>query len=393
MSDNVYIVGAKRTAIGRFLGTLQDTPAPRLGTIAGKAALEHSGMNPEDVEQVIMGNVCSTGLGQNPARQVQIGMGIPTDRSAYLVGMVCGSGLQSVNLGYMTIKSGNADVVVSGGMESMSLAPYYLEKGRTGYKLGHAKMIDSMVADGLWDPYKDMHMGMTGELVAEKYNISREQQDEYAYNSHQKAIAAIESGAFADEITPVLIPQRKGDPIAFKVDEGPRKDTSIEALGKLRAVFKKDGSVTAGNAPGTNDGAAAVVLASEKAVKEKGLKPIAKILATGIGGLDPEWVMMTPVPTVKKLYEQGISKEEIDLWEFNEAFSVQQIAVRQELGIDESIINVNGGAVALGHPIGASGSRILVTLLYALKNRGKKKGIAALCLGGGNGVGIAIELV
>lgn len=393
MSDNVYIVGAKRTAIGRFLGTLQDTPAPRLGTIAGKAALEHSGMNPEDVEQVIMGNVCSTGLGQNPARQVQIGMGIPTDRSAYLVGMVCGSGLQSVNLGYMTIKSGNADVVVSGGMESMSLAPYYLEKGRTGYKLGHAKMIDSMVADGLWDPYKDMHMGMTGELVAEKYNISREQQDEYAYNSHQKAIAAIESGAFADEITPVLIPQRKGDPIAFKVDEGPRKDTTIEALGKLRAVFKKDGSVTAGNAPGTNDGAAAVVLASEKAVKEKGLKPIAKILATGIGGLDPEWVMMTPVPTVKKLYEQGISKEEIDLWEFNEAFSVQQIAVRQELGIDESIINVNGGAVALGHPIGASGSRILVTLLYALKNRGKKKGIAALCLGGGNGVGIAIELV
>jgi len=278
-------------------------------------------------------------------------------------------------------------------MESMSLSPYYLKNGRTGYKLGHAELVDSMISDGLWDPYKDMHMGITGELVAEKYGITREQQDEYANNSHRKAIAAIDSGAFNDEIAPVLIPQRKGDPIEFKVDEGPRRDTSIEALAKLRPAFKKDGTVTAGNAPGTNDGGAAVVLASEKIVKTKGLKPIAKILATGIGGLDPEWVMMTPVPTVKKIYEQGFSRKDFDLWEFNEAFSVQQIAVRQELELNESIINVNGGAVAIGHPIGCSGARILCTLIYALKNRGKKRGVAALCLGGGNGVGMAVELV
>ncbi|HDS30999.1 MAG TPA: acetyl-CoA C-acetyltransferase [Firmicutes bacterium] len=393
MTDTVFIVGAKRTPIGRFLGALQDIPATTLGTIAGKAALEASGLKPEDVEQVIMGNVCSTGLGQNPARQVQIGMGVPSDRNAFLVGMVCGSGLQSANLGYIAIKAGMADAIVAGGMESMSLAPYYLPKARTGYRLGHGELMDSMVYDGLWDPYSNFHMGNTGELVAEKYSISKEEQDEYAYNSHRKAIEAIDAGRFEEEIVPVPIPQRKGDPVLFKVDEGPRRDTTIEALAKLRPVFKKDGTVTAGNAPGTNDGGAAVVLASEKVVKEKGLKPLAKILATGIGGLDPEWVMLTPIPTCQKIFAQGYTKDDFDLYEFNEAFSVQQIAVRRELGIDESKINVNGGAVALGHPIGCSGARILVTLIHALKQRNLKKGVAALCLGGGNGVGMAIELL
>jgi len=393
MTENVYIVGAKRTAIGRFLGALQDVPATQLGIVAGRAALEQSGLQPEDVDQVILGNVCSANLGQNPARQVQIHMGVPSDRNAYLVGMVCASGLQSANLGWMTIRLGMANVIVAGGMESMSQVPYYMPGARTGYRLGHKQAIDGMIYDGLWDSFKDFHMGNTGELVAEKYNISREEQDEWAYNSHRKAIEAIDGGRFEEEIAPVMIPQRKGDPIEFKVDEGPRRDTSVEKLAKLRPAFKKDGTVTAGNAPSTNDGGAAVVLASEEVVKAKGLKPMAKILATGIGGLDPEWVMLTPIPAVKKLYDQGFKKEDFDLWEFNEAFSVQQIAVGRELEIDTNIINVNGGAVALGHPIGCSGARILVTLIHALKQRNLKKGVAALCLGGGNGVAMAIEVM
>jgi len=393
MAENIYIVGAKRTAIGRFLGALQTVPAVKLGVAAGKGAIEQAGLKPEDIEQVIMGNVCSANIGQNPARQAQIGMGVPTDRNAYLVGMVCGSGLQAANLAYMTIKAGMADIIVAGGMESMSLVPYYMPGVRTGYKMGHKQVIDGMVCDGLWDPYKDFHMGNTGELVAEKYNISREAQDEWAYNSHRKALDAIDNGRFEEEIVPVMVPQRKGDPIEFKVDEGPRRDTSIEKLAKLRPAFKKGGTVTAGNSPGTNDAGAALVLASEKAVNEKGLKPIAKVLATGIGGLDPEWVMLTPIPTVKKILAQGYEISDFDLWEFNEAFSVQQIFVSGELGIDTSIINVNGGAVALGHPIGCSGARILVTLIHALKQKDKKRGVAALCLGGGNGVGMAIELV
>ncbi len=393
MPENVYIVGAKRTAVGRYLGGLQTIPATELGIIAGKAALEHSGLKPEDVDQVIMGNVCSANLGQNPARQVQIGIGVPTDRNAYLVGMVCGSGLQAVNLGYTAMKAGMANVILAGGMESMSLVPYYMPGARTGYRMGHKQVVDGMIFDGLWDPYKDMHMGITGELVAEKYDIPREAQDEWAYNSHQKALKAIDEGLFEDEIAPVMVPQRKGDPIEFKVDEGPRRETSIEKLARLRPAFKKDGTVTAGNASSTNDAGAAVVIATEKVVQEKGLKPLAKILATGIGGLDPEWVMLTPIPTLKKIYEQGWERDDFDLFEFNEAFSVQMIAVAGELEIDTAKINVNGGAVALGHPIGCSGARILNTLIYALKNRGLKRGIAALCLGGGNGVGMAIEIV
>jgi acetyl-CoA C-acetyltransferase len=393
MPENVYIVGAKRTAVGRYLGGLQTIPATELGIIAGKAALEQSGLKPEDVDQVIMGNVCTANLGQNPARQVQIGIGVPTDRNAYLVGMVCGSGLQAVNLGYTTMKAGMANVIVAGGLESMSLVPYYMPGARTGYKMGHKQIVDGMIFDGLWDPYKDMHMGITGELVAEKYDISREAQDEWAYNSHQKALKAMDEGMFDDEITPVMVPQRKGDPIEFKLDEGPRRETSIEKLARLRPAFKKDGTVTAGNASSTNDAGAAVVIATEKVVQEKGLKPLAKILATGIGGLDPEWVMLTPIPTLKKIYEQGWERDDFDLFEFNEAFSVQMIALVGELEIDMAKINVNGGAVALGHPIGCSGARILTTLIYALKNRGLKRGIAALCLGGGNGVGMAIEIV
>jgi acetyl-CoA C-acetyltransferase len=393
MEENVYIVGAKRTAVGRFLGALQNIPATELGTVAGRAAVEQSGLHPEDVDQVIMGNVCSANLGQNPARQVQIHMGVPSDRNAFLVGMVCASGLQSVNLGWMTIRLGMADVIVAGGMESMSGVPYYLPGARTGYRLGHKQAVDGMIYDGLWDSFNDFHMGNTGELVAEKYGITREEQDEWAYNSHRKAIEAIDEGRFEQEITPVMIPQRKGDPVEFKVDEGPRRDTSVEALAKLRPAFKKDGTVTAGNAPSTNDGGAALVLASEKVVNEKGLTPMARILATGIGGLDPEWVMLTPIPAVKKIYEQGYEKDDFDLWEFNEAFSVQQIAVSRELEIDTNLVNVNGGAVALGHPIGCSGARILVTLLYALRQRNLKKGVAALCLGGGNGVAMAIEVM
>lgn len=393
MTENVYIVGAKRTAIGRFLGALQDIPATKLGTVAGRAAVEQSGLQPEDIDQVIMGNVCSANLGQNPARQVQLHMGVPSDRNAFLVGMVCASGLQSANLGWMTIRLGMANVIVAGGMESMSQVPYYMPGARTGYRLGHKEVKDGMIYDGLWDSFKDFHMGNTGELVAEKYGITREEQDEWAYNSHRKAIEAIDAGRFEEEIATVPIPQRKGDPIEFKIDEGPRRDTSVEALAKLRPAFKKDGTVTAGNAPSTNDGGAAVVLASEEVVKEKGLKPLAKILATGIGGLDPEWVMLTPIPAVKKIYEQGFKKEDFDLWEFNEAFSVQQIAVARELEIDTDLVNVNGGAVALGHPIGCSGARILVTLIYALKQRNLSKGVAALCLGGGNGVAMAIEVM
>jgi len=393
MAQDIYIVGAKRTAIGRFMGALASVPATKLGAAAGKAAIEQAGIKPEDVDQVIMGNVCSANIGQNPARQAQLGMGVPSDKNAFLVGMVCGSGLQAANLGYIALKAGTADIIVAGGFESMSLVPYYLPGVREGYKLGHRQIVDGLVYDGLWDPYKDFHMGNTGELVAEKYGITRQEQDEWAYNSHMKAIDAIDNGRFEEEIAPVMIPQRKGDPVAFKIDEGPRRDTSIEALAKLKPAFKKDGTVTAGNAPSTNDAGAAVVLATEKVVKAKGLKPLAKILATGIGGLEPEWVMLTPIPTVKKLYEQGYKKEDFDLWEFNEAFSVQQIAVSRELGIDTSKVNVNGGAVALGHPIGCSGARILVTLIYALRQRGLKKGVAALCLGGGNGVGMAIEIM
>lgn len=340
-----------------------------------------------------MGNVLQAGLGQNPARQSAIWGGIPTDKAAFTVNKVCGSGLKSVMLAAQAIKLGDADVIVAGGMENMTAAPYLLFQARDGYRLGHGKIFDGMVHDGLWDVYNDFHMGMTGELVAEKYKITREAQDEYACGSHQKAVAAIERGDFKDEITPVSVPQRKGDPVVVDTDEGPRKETTLERLAKLRPAFKKDGTVTPGNASSINDGAAAVVVMSESKAKELGLPVLATIEAYAAGGMDPEWVMMAPVKAVGNLLAKtGQTITDFDLVELNEAFSAQAIAVVNELEIPKDRVNVNGGAVAIGHPIGCSGARILVTLLHAMKKRGAKQGLASLCLGGGNAVAMSVSM-
>jgi acetyl-CoA C-acetyltransferase len=390
---DIVIVGAARTATGAFLGSLQSLPAPVLGAAAIKAAVERAGIKPEDVEEVIMGNVVGAGMGQNPARQAAIKAGIPDTVGATTINKVCGSGLKSAVFAAQAIKAGDYKCIVAGGMESMSNCPYMLPKARTGYRLGHGKLVDSMVHDGLWCAFEDFHMGNTGELVAEKYSISREAIDEYAYNSHQKAVAAVEGGKFKDEITPVEIPQRKGDPIVFEVDEGPRKDTSVEKLGKLRPAFKKDGVVTAGNAPSVNDGGSAVVVMSREKAQELGAKPIARITGYATGGTEPKWVMMAPVQAVENLLKVTDYKiEDFDLIELNEAFAVQAMAVIQELGFDPAKVNVNGGGVALGHAIGSTGCRILVTLLHALKDRGLKTGLATLCLGGGNAVALAVEM-
>jgi acetyl-CoA C-acetyltransferase len=389
----VFIVSAVRTPTGKFQGALQNFKATELGTMVVKEAVSRAGIKPEHVDEVIMGNVISAGLGQNPARQAALGAGLPKEVGAMTINKVCGSGLKAVMLARQAIVAGDADIIVAGGMESMTNGPYLAPGVREGLRLGHAQLIDSVVADGLWDVYNDFHMGMTGEKVAEKYNVSRQEMDEYAMNSHAKAAKAAEAGKFDAEILPVEIPQRKADPIIMKRDEPVRADTTVEKLGRLKPVFKKDGTVTAGNAPGMNDGAAAVVVASEEKVKELGLKPIARILGQAISGLEPEWVMMTPVPAVKKLMEKtGWKKDDVDLFELNEAFSVQACAVTRELDLDPDKVNVHGGAVALGHPIGASGARILTTLLYALKDRGGKRGVASLCLGGGNAVAMAVEM-
>ncbi len=394
MSKEVVIVSAARTAIGKFQGTLSPLTAVQLGTAAAKAAIERAGIGADQIEEVIMGCVLPAGLGQNPARQVLIHAGVPESVGAYTINKVCGSGLKSVMLAAQAIKAGDADVVLAGGMESMSNAPYILPKARDGYRMGHGQIIDSMINDGLWDIYNDFHMGSTGELVAEKYQVSRNEQDEYAYHSHRKALEAIDAGLFKEEITPVHIPQRKGDAIVFDNDEGPRRDTSVESLARLRAAFKKDGTVTAGNAPSVNDAGAAVVVMSASKCEALGLTPLARIVDYAQGGLAPEWVMMTPVPATRNLFEKtGWSAESVDLFELNEAFAVQSCAVTKELAIDRDKVNVNGGAVALGHPIGASGTRILITLIHALKQRGSKRGVAALCMGGGNGLAMGIELV
>jgi acetyl-CoA C-acetyltransferase len=390
---DIVIVGAARTATGAFLGSLAGLPAPVLGAAAIKAAVKRAGIKPEDVEEVIMGNVVGAGMGQNPARQAAIKAGIPDSVGATTINKVCGSGLKAVVFASQAIKAGDHKCIVAGGMESMSNCPYMLPKARTGYRLGHGKLVDSMVHDGLWCAFEDFHMGNTGELVAEKYKISREAIDEYAFNSHQKAVAAIEGGKFKAEITPVEIPQRKGDPIIFEVDEGPRKDTSVEKLGRLKPAFKKDGVVTAGNAPSVNDAGSAVVVMSRERAKELGAKPIARVTGYATGGMEPKWVMMAPVQAVENLLKVTDYKiEDFDLIELNEAFSVQAMAVIQELGFDPAKVNVNGGGVALGHAIGSTGSRILVTLLYALKDRGLKTGLATLCLGGGNAVALAVEM-
>lgn len=392
--EDVVIVSAVRTPIGKFQGSLSDLKATQLGAIAVREAVKRAGVDPAKVDECIMGNVVSAGLGQNPARQAALGSGLDSGVAAMTINKVCGSGLKAVGLGQQAIQTGNSEIVVAGGMESMSNAPYLLPQARKGYRLGDGKLVDSMVHDGLWDIYNDYHMGNTGENVAEKYKITREEQDEYAVNSHRKAVAAIKEGRFVDQIVPVELPSKKkgAPPQMFTTDESPREETTIEILRALKPAFKKDGTVTAGNAPGVNDGAAALVLMSAAKAKELGLKPMARIVAQATSGLDPAWVMMTPVDTVRLLWKKtGWKNEDVDLYELNEAFSVAAIAVSRELGLDLDKVNVNGGAVALGHPIGASGARILTTLLYEMIRRDAHTGIAALCLGGGNAVGLAIE--
>lgn len=391
--ERAVIVDAVRTPIGTFQGGLSSFTAPQLGAEAIKALVERTKIDPEIVDEVIMGNVLQAGLGQNPARQAAIHGGIPPHAGAMTVNKVCGSGLKAVMLAAQAIKLGDAEMVVAGGMESMSNAPYLLPGARKGQRLGHGKMIDSMVNDGLWDCYNDFHMGNTGELVSDKYKVSREDQDEFAYNSHRKAVAAIESGAFKDEIAPITVPQRKGDPIVVDTDEGPRKDASIEKMAKLKPAFKKDGTVTAGNASSINDGAAAVLVTSETKANELGLPIMAYIDAYSTGGMEPEWVMMAPVKAIGRLLQNtGESIGDFDLIELNEAFSSQGVALTRELKIDPEKLNVNGGAVALGHPIGCSGTRVLVTLLHAMEKRGAKKGLASLCLGGGNAVAMSVSM-
>ena len=388
------ILSAVRVPTGRFLGTLKGLRAPDLGALVVREAVARAGVAPESVDEVIMGNVVSAGLGQAPARQAALRAGLPPSVAALTINKVCGSGLKAVMLAAQGIAAGDSDVVVAGGMESMSNCPYMLPGAREGMRLGNGKLVDSMIFDGLWDPYEDYHMGCTGELVASKYEVGREQQDRFAFESHQKAVAAIAAGAFKDEILPVSIPQKKGDALLFANDETPRADTSMEALAALKPAFQKDGTVTAGNAPGVNDGAAALVVCSEDTAKALGRKPLARIVGQAVAGLEPSMVMMTPVPAVRKLWQKtGWDAASADLYELNEAFAVQGVAVVRELGIDPQRVNVNGGAVALGHAIGASGARILTTLLYALRARGKSRGIATLCLGGGNGVALAVELL
>jgi acetyl-CoA C-acetyltransferase len=391
--QEVVIVSACRTPIGRFQGSLSGFRAPQLGAFAIQEALKRAGLKAEAVDEVIMGNVLQAGLGQNPARQAARGGGIPDAVGSFTVNKVCGSGLKSVMLGAQAIRAGDAEVVVCGGMESMTNAPYLLPEARAGQRLGHGKLIDSMVWDGLWDIYNDFHMGITAEKVAQKYEISRQAQDEFAARSHLKAAAATQAGRFDAEKFAIPLPQKKGDPIQFLTDEGIRADSSAEALGKLKPAFQpQGGSVTAGNASQINDGAAAVVLMSAPRALCEGVKPLARINGYSTGGMAPEWVMMAPEISIQKLSQKlGRKPADYDLHEINEAFSSAACALTRVLELDPAKVNVNGGAVALGHPIGASGARLLVTLLYALRQRGAKHGMASLCLGGGNAVSLAVE--
>ncbi|HZI17152.1 MAG TPA: acetyl-CoA C-acetyltransferase [Pyrinomonadaceae bacterium] len=387
------IVSAVRTATGKFQGALKGFAATQLGAMVVREAVRRAGVRPEEVDEVIMGCVVQAGLGQNPARQAALHGGIPFGVSAVTINKVCGSGLKAVMMASQAIQLGDAEVVVAGGMESMSNAPYLLPKAREGYRMGNATLVDSMVHDGLWCAFENYHMGNTGEVVAERYGVGREEQDDYAFNSHRKALAAIKAGKFEDEILPVEIPQKKGAPLVFDTDESVREDTSLEALAKLKPAFRKEGgTVTAGNAPGVNDGASALVVTSLERARELGVEPLARVAAQATSGIQPELVMMAPVEAVRKvLAKAGWSLEEVDLVELNEAFSVQAIAIIKELGLDPSKVNVNGGAVALGHAIGQSGSRVLTTMLHEMKRRGARRGLAALCLGGGNAVAMAVE--
>jgi acetyl-CoA C-acetyltransferase len=392
--DDAVILSGCRTPVGKFQGSLSDFSAPQLGAIVVREAVKRAGLDPAQVDECIMGNVVSAGLGQNPARQAAIFGGLSPATGAMTINKVCGSGLKSVALAAQAVQTGNSSIVVAGGMESMTNAPYLLPQARKGYRLGNAQIIDSMVHDGLWDVYNDYHMGITGENVAEKYGITREEQDEFAVNSHRKAVSAIKECRFKAQIVPVEIPAKKKSaaPVIFDKDEGPREETTIEILRALKPAFKKDCTVTAGNAPGVNDVAAAVVVTSAQRAKELGTKPMVRIVAQATSGVEPKWVMMAPVSAVRQIWEKtGWKNEDVDLYELNEAFSVQALGVIRELGLNLDKVNVNGGAVAIGHPIGASGARVLVTLIYEMIRRDVKRGIAALCLGGGNAVAMAVE--
>jgi acetyl-CoA C-acetyltransferase len=392
MTD-AYVCSAVRTPVGKFLGALKEIPAPRLGALVVREAVRRSGLDPALVEEVILGCVLPAGLGQNPARQAAIRGGIPPAAGALTINKVCGSGLKAVALAAQAVRAGDHAVVVAGGMESMSRAPYLLPEVREGQRLGHGRLVDSMIQDGLWDVYNDFHMGVAAEMVAEKYEIGREQQDRYAVESHRKAARAAQTGAFAAEIVAVEVPAKKGATVAVGADESVRPDTSLEALARLRPVFKEGGTVTAGNAPGCNDGAAALLVASEAVVREHRLQPLARILGAATGGTAPEWVMMAPVESTRRLNARlGLGMDAYDLIELNEAFAVQALGVLRELEADPARVNVHGGAVAIGHPIGASGARILTTLLHALRLRGGRRGLASLCLGGGNAVSLAVEM-
>jgi acetyl-CoA C-acetyltransferase len=390
--NDAVILSAARTPTGKFLGVLKSFSATELGAIVVRESVRRAGCSPDEVDEVIMGSVIQAGLGQNPARQAALRGGIPFGVSAVTINKVCGSGLKAIMLAAQGVKLGDTDLVVAGGMESMSNAPYLLTKAREGYRLGDGTVVDSMIHDGLWCAFENFHMGNTGEVVAEKYGITRAEQDEYAYNSHRKAVAAMKAGKFKEEIVPIEIAQKKGSPLIIDFDEPVREDTSVEALSKLKPAFKEKGTVTAGNAPGVNDGASAVVVTSMQNAKRMGREPLARIAAQATSGIEPRMVMMAPVEAIHKVLKRaGWSINEVDLIEINEAFSVQALAIIKELGVDPSRVNVNGGAVALGHAIGQSGSRLLTTLMYEMKRRNVHRGLAALCLGGGNAVAMAIE--
>jgi acetyl-CoA C-acetyltransferase len=389
----MYIIGAKRTPIGRFLSSLASFKAPELGAIAIKGALEQSQVVKENLDGVIMGHVCPAGLGQAPARQAQIKAGIPPEVPSLTVNKVCGSGLIAVVLAYQAIKAGDAQVMVAGGQESMSNVPYYLHGLRSGVRMGEVKLVDGMIYDGIWCAFEDVHMGMLAEFTAERSGITREMQDKFAYESHMKAVKATKEGRFKEEIIPITIPQKKGEPIIVDKDEGPREDTSLEKLAQLKPVFKENGTVTAGNASQISDGAAAVVVASEDFVKEYKIKPLARIKAYAVGSVEPKMLFYAPVKAIRKILDiLKVNIDYFDLIEINEAFAAQVLADGKELEWDFKKVNIKGGGVALGHPIGASGARILVTLIYALKELNKRNGLAAICLGGGEAVAMAIEM-
>jgi acetyl-CoA C-acetyltransferase len=391
--DSAVILSAVRTPIGKFQGGLSSFSATQLGAKVVAEAVRRAELDPKQADECIMGNVVSAGLGQNPARQAALVGGLAPQVAAMTINKVCGSGLKAVALAAQAVITGESEIVVAGGMESMTNCPYLLLQARSGYRLGHAQMLDSMVQDGLWDVYENFHMGMTAELVAEKYGIGREEQDRFAVESHRKAVNASKSCFFEAQILPVEVPQKKGEPLVIRKDESPREDSTLEALAKLKPAFKKDGTVTAANAPGTNDGAAALVVTSDRTAERLGRKPRARIVAQAVSGVEPKWVMMAPVTAIEKILKKtGWDRDrDVDLYELNEAFAAAALAVMRETRLNPEKVNVNGGAVALGHPIGASGARILVTLLYELERRNLHRGIAALCLGGGNAIALAVE--